>query len=937
MRPIKLTMSAFGPYAGEVSIDMDELGQRGLYLVTGDTGAGKTTIFDAITYALYGEASGGNRKTSMMRSKYADLETPTEVELEFNYGGKTYRVKRNPTYEGKRKKGEGTKTVTADALLIKPDGTEISGVKAVDGALIDIMGINREQFTQIAMIAQGDFMKLINAETKDRKEIFRSVFNTDLYKNLQDKLQEKYSNINREYEELKRDIKSEISGIAADEDDVLSIEVRKAREEQLLIKDVMELLNKLTSADEIREDSLKESLKECKRQLEQITAKIKLAGERERQKNELNNIRAERDEILKLSSELSDKLRREESRKPELSILEKDLLAIEKELPEHERLDEIKRNIDDVKTEEAKEKSALAKKRQEEETLTIELDELEREAVDLKSAGEKALKYEAKRDDIAREMEAFEGILDEIRDLKRAQNSCEEAQRLYLKAERECSIKIHEAKNLRNAFNREQAGIMAQNLSEGDECPVCGSRLHPKKAQLTAHAPTETQVETAENEAETAKKDMDAKSRDAAVRKNSAKELGERLYKSIDKLLNSSDNLTIDEHLNTDINADLSSCKSFIEGELANKEREKNQCEDEIAREKESVRRRTQVESLTVEKKKNLQVLSEEIGTIEKNLRSCQGRLDELIKSQEGIKQNLVFDSISSARAKKSDLKQEKSEIETSLENAKSALQSNREKLAAAEGKIKALENSLNDCEEVDVQALKDAEKDLRVKEEELEESRERVSLRKAQNLRAKEGITAKYDMLEATEKDLIIYKALSDTASGKIGQGKDKIMLETYVQMFYFDRIIIRANSHLMGMSGAKYELIRRQEADNQRSQSGLELDVIDHYNGSIRAVGSLSGGESFIAALSLALGLSEEIQASAGGIRLDTMFVDEGFGSLDEDTLNQAVAALRGLTEGNRLIGIISHVAQLREKIDQKIVVRKERNGGSSCRIEC
>ena len=274
MRPIKLTVSAFGPYAGKTVLDLDKLGENGLYLITGDTGAGKTTIFDAITYALYGEASGDNREASMFRSKYADTNTPTEVELIFTYAGKTYTVKRNPEYERPKSRGEGYTTQKAEAQLIYPDGRVVTKQRDVDNAIRDIMGINRSQFLQIAMIAQGDFLKLLLAPTEERKKIFRQIFKTQLYQDLQDRLKKESGQLNDKCDAARNSIKQYIDGITCDENDVLSIEVEKAKNGLLPAKDVMDLIERLLTQDNDKKTAIQKSISDADKALEIVNANL---------------------------------------------------------------------------------------------------------------------------------------------------------------------------------------------------------------------------------------------------------------------------------------------------------------------------------------------------------------------------------------------------------------------------------------------------------------------------------------------------------------------------------------------------------------------------------------------------------------------------------------------------------------------------------------
>ena len=274
MRPIKLTVSAFGPYAGKTVLDLDKLGENGLYLITGDTGAGKTTIFDAITYALYGEASGDNREPSMFRSKYAEATTPTEVELVFSYAGKTYTVKRNPEYERPKSRGEGFTTQKAEVQLKYPDGRVVTKQRDVDNAIRDIMGINRSQFLQIAMIAQGDFLKLLLAPTEERKKIFRQIFKTQLYQDLQDRLKKESGQLNDKCDAAHNSIKQYIDGITCDENDVLSIEVEKAKNGLLPAKDVMDLIDRLLTQDNDKKTAIQKSISDADKALEIVNANL---------------------------------------------------------------------------------------------------------------------------------------------------------------------------------------------------------------------------------------------------------------------------------------------------------------------------------------------------------------------------------------------------------------------------------------------------------------------------------------------------------------------------------------------------------------------------------------------------------------------------------------------------------------------------------------
>lgn len=345
MRPIKLTVSAFGPYAGKTVLDLDKLGKNGLYLITGDTGAGKTTIFDAITYALYGEASGDNREPSMFRSKYAEATTPTEVELVFSYAGKTYTVKRNPEYERPKSRGEGFTTQKAEVQLIYPDGRVVTKQRDVDNAIRDIMGINRTQFLQIAMIAQGDFLKLLLAPTEERKKIFRQIFKTQLYQDLQDRLKKESGQLNDKCDAAHNSIKQYIDGITCDENDVLSIEVEKAKNGLLPVKDVMDLIDRLLTQDHGKKTDIQKSISDADKALEIVNANLgKIEAKEQTQKaldQAQNSLTCENEANLALKAAFDI----EKGKISEREQLAEEKARIEAEFPRYEALAVLEKQI----------------------------------------------------------------------------------------------------------------------------------------------------------------------------------------------------------------------------------------------------------------------------------------------------------------------------------------------------------------------------------------------------------------------------------------------------------------------------------------------------------------------------------------------------------------------------------------------------------------
>ena len=925
MRPIKLTVSAFGPYAGKTVLNLDELGANGLYLITGDTGAGKTTIFDAITYALYGEASGDTREVSMFRSKYADAETPTEVELVFSYDGKIYTVKRNPEYERPKTRGEGLTKQNAEATLEYPDGRIVTKERDVTRAIEGIMGINRNQFMQISMIAQGDFLKLLHASTDDRIRIFRQIFKTNLYDLLQKKLKQEASELGNQCESERNSIKQYIGGISCDEENVLSIDVRKAQTGLLPTDEVAELIDKLIKNDSKEYKELQDAIKKYDSELEVVNANLGKIEEHEKVKASLKKAEEDLEQERERQKTLQTAFDEEASRIPEREKLAGEKAKIEAEYPRYDVFAELGEEI--VKSDElitTQEQSLTDDKAQYDEDAEI-FEALKKEYEGLASAGEGKEKLAnsldkatTRQDKLQSASEAFtarDNLRDELKGLQeeytKAVTASEEASRSY------------EGKN--RAFLDEQAGIIAGTLEDGMPCPVCGSTEHPCIAKKSESAPTEEQLKEAKAIAEEARK----KAEEASSRCNTAKGKLDTKTEELEKLVG-------------ELWPDLKDgpAEGSTEGEdLLAKEQKSlaeqiSKLEKDIFSEEKRIARRDELAKTIPESERELNTRKTDISNRDTELQSKKSALAEKKKQYEAEKQSLRFANKKKAEEEAQLLEKQVDEMKRAHDKAQSDLQKSKESISGFKSTIKSLKSQLSSGCALDKDEELEKKTDIENKRSEDDAKSKAIHTRIDTNTQALANIRAKSDSLSELEKRYTWMKSLSNTANGNIS-GKEKIMLETYIQMTYFDRIIDRANTRLMTMSGGQYELKRRREAENNRSQSGLDLDVIDHYNGTERSVKTLSGGESFKASLSLALGLSDEIQASAGGVKLDTMFVDEGFGSLDEESLDQAMRALSGLADGNRLVGIISHVGELKNRIDKQIIVTKDKSGGSRATI--
>lgn len=908
MRPNKLIMSAFGPYAGKVELNLNELGQNGLYLITGDTGAGKTTIFDAITYALFGKASGENRETSMFRSKYADAETPTEVELYFTCKGKEYNIKRNPEYDRPKTKGDGLTTEKANAELKMPDGRIVTKVKEVDSAVVEILGVDRSQFTQIAMIAQGDFLKLLLAPTEDRKKIFQKLFKTQNYYVLQEKLKSESGKLSREYDAIKKSIEQYINGIMCDEDDVLSIQVKKAKSNELSVSEIVLLAEELIKNDEIAEGELDAKIKHFDKELEEITKLLTKAQTLKSAKTSLETAQTELADAKNKKTELLQKLKNAEEHKSDIADAVNKIAAIDAEFAGYDELDNNKKQLSDLYASIKEDESSYKVKYAELEELDKKITELETEAKTLETAGVEKANVQGQIKDVTGKKTAFEGLEKEIKELRVLEKQLADAQNMYME-------KSHAARNkktiydaLNKAYLDEQAGILADGLEQGHPCPVCGAVDHPQLAKKSVDAPSKHELETAKNNAEEAQKEESRASQRAGELNGIVTEKKAATDKLSKELAGDGD----------------------FEVELQKITAQLSELQEKLEKLEKDEERKSEIEKLLPAIREKLEAVKEYIVKLEENMAKNKAVSEALNKRTEELGKKLMFENKSGAMAEKTKLEILKNTMEAAIEKEKVNFENNEKNIAAIKSRVEENQKILASSEDIDVFELQCKQTDLKSEKEGVLTQQKAVHSRRVANVISLENIRQKSAEINVVEENWKWVKSLSNTANGNIS-GKEKIMLETYIQMTYFDRIINRANSRLLVMSDGQYELVRRKEAENNRSQSGLELDVKDHYNGTQRSVKTLSGGESFKASLSLALGLSDEIQSSAGGIRLDTMFVDEGFGSLDEESLSHAIKALSSLADGNRLVGIISHVNELKERIEKQIVVKKEKTGGS------
>jgi ATPase involved in DNA repair len=919
MRPLKITMSAFGPYAGEVTLDMQKLGKSGIYLITGDTGAGKTTVFDAISYALYGEASGNYRENTTLRSKYASADTPTFVELEFEYNNEIYKINRNPEYPRPNKRGEGFTKQSANAELVMPDGSVITKIKEVSAKVEEIIGINKNQFSQIAMIAQGDFRKLLNCETNERSKIFRKIFKTEPYHNIEIKLSSLFNELKRNREKEKSGIEQYINQLKCNENDTLSLELERAKSGDVLIEEVIKLAGEIINKDTLEYTKTQKNIESINEEIEKINSNIKLYENQEATKKAYAKASAQLEELKAKCNECEKAYKSAEAQRERLDDLTRKINLINSKMPKYDELKSLENSINERTQSFEKSNNLLKLKQQEITSLEKEIDEKSKALEEVKGADLLAQKLTVQKEEINKKAEALKELKTEIDRCKTEQKNLKNAQSFAKSALDEYGALENEYNQIYIAFFNEQAGIIADELKDGEPCPVCGSTSHPNLARKSENAPSQADVESAQNLVKKAQEKADKARDTASALKSRFDEISANVKSAAKKLFGTDDNVF------DDYNSNINALKKEYDDTLALLK---------TANEKLNLYQKLDKEIPKIQEKQKS--LSDEISTLNTQKASDEAFISENTKRVTSIKSELDFESADIAKDKLKEYTTLSNDIKNAIEKSKNAFDDIKSKYDTQKGTKASLENALKEFKEIDLASLNEKSLKLNEHKKDVDKTAKSLYSRIESNKLLVDNIFEKRDILKGYDDKYVWLKALSETANGDIS-GKEKITLETFVQMTYFDSIIRKANIRLLTMSDGQYELVRRSDAETLKKNEGLALDVIDHFNASTRSVSTLSGGESFMASLCLALGLSDEIQSSNGGIKLDTMFVDEGFGSLDGEALDRALSALTSLSQGNRLVGIISHVDALRDRIDNKIFITKDRTTGSNAQIIC
>ena len=932
MRPLRLTLSAFGPYAAETTLDLEKLGKGGLYLITGDTGAGKTTIFDAITYALYDHSSSGIREGSMLRCKYADDKTPTFVELEFEVHGVRYTVRRNPEYQRPKARGEGMTTEKADATLTYPDDRPpVTKAKDVTAAVQEIIGLDYNQFSQIVLIAQGQFTKLLNASTEERSRIFRKLFRTQRYAQLQERLQAEASALNQQRTAQNAKLDSLLGGLQFSPEDP-DAEALRALCAQTVPETALALLDALTARQAAALEEAGTALQATEAQLDTVQQQLGAAAQAQRLAQQLTARQAE----LAAAKPALDAARAEADRHAgdaaQLDALTAQVTQAQSALAAYNALDALCRQQTEARDAARLAAAQAHKRRTQLDSLNAALTAAETELAALADADTRLLALQNRTAQLAQRGEALTKLEQRLADCQRQAKAAHKAQESYRTAAAAQDEARARRDTLDRAFLNAQAGLLAESLTEGVPCPVCGSTHHPARALLPHTAPTQAQVEVARQAA--AEADQQAQTASAAAQSAlaAANEAKASLRRDAETLL--PERFTAPEGT---VPLTFALMTNVLAEESAALQTAQTDCAAQCRQAEADCRRKAQLEADRQAKTCQRPALEQAAAEADRSAAAQNASADALEGQIAERRTALPYPRRTDAQAALDKLEADRSALRTGMDTAQRRLKQAEQTVAAAEAAVEALtaqqtaaqkELPARSAEELTAQqtALTAARESLRSREKQL-------SAQLLPNRKTAAQYRAAAEARQALESRWQWVSALAATAGGTL-TSKQKIKLEAYIQMNYLDRILRYANTRLMQMTAGQYEL-ERIGAENQRSQSGLDLGVIDHYNGTRRSVKTLSGGESFKASLALALGLSDEVQSSAGGIRLDTLFLDEGFGSLDEESLELAIRVLSGLTEGDRLVGIISHVGALKDRIDRQVVVHKARTGGSTVEL--
>ena len=895
MRPELLTMQAFGPYKDLTTIDFTKLDDHGIYLLTGPTGAGKTMIFDAIMYALYQTGSGEYRnKEDTFRNRNVPIDVKPFVRLTFSVLNKRYTIERTLRYKAKK----DNKNLTDVKVYLKDESNNqlYTNLKEVNDKIIEIIGVDKNQFVQICMIAQGEFKKILNAKTQDRILIFRKLFNSEKYNELQDAILDDYLGLRRKHDDLTLSLYSVLQNVEIDDrDELLS--------KYLLSDKVDELLNKQIAKDRIKVDSDSEKAKLIDKQLVDIDISINKALQLKKDQEEINKQKLLVNDLNNQKIIVSEKLNKLINDDELISKIDDQINKINNDLNAYKQLDDLNKKLNSINISIDNTSKKLNKLNDDKQLNDKEIMKLEKIIDDNSDIEAKSLKHSQLLKEWMQQKDVYQKYIsdkkildnDELL-LNNKQGIFQDKYNIYL-----ANKALYDKEYDRFLCN--QAGILAKDLKDGEACPVCGSTSHVRLAKILDDVYSYEKLDELKKIVEVQSNECLQLSRDIASISAKIKVAKETL----DSIVVSD----IDE-----INSNIKSLNALL---LADK---KNNDKYQDALNK-------------------LPLLKENGDKLNGLINDNSHMLVKLISDKDNvgvyyqdIKSKLSYDCLDSANKMLNKLKEQKKQILDNIRSLQEKIIGIDNSISASKAIISTLQSKLADSKVFDIDKLNASKNELNKLKSELNNEIKNTYSILDKNIKILNNIKPIYLDINDNEDKLQLISKINDTINGRSGKESGKIKLETYVQMKFLDEILIKCNLRLMAMTNDQYSLCRHKEADNRQSQTGLDIDVIDHYNNSIRPVSSLSGGESFKASMALALGLSDEIQASSK-IKLETLFIDEGFGTLDDESLEAMMNILADLSNSNKLIGIISHVEQLKQRIDKQIVVSKDSHGNSKVKM--
>ncbi len=937
MKPEKLIISAIGPYAGQLpDIEFTAFEDKGLFLISGDTGAGKTTIFDAICFALFGTTSGTYRNTKNLRSEYASENTPSFVDFYFSHQGKNYHVWRQPSFERQKQRGTGVITEKEKAVLYEDGRPPIEGLQQVNSAVKDLLHIDDKQFKQIAMIAQGEFWELLNAKTDQRTEILRTIFMTDGYKNIEYKLKDRRDAALRIKQKDEQSMLQHFDDVAADEEDALYGELEELRKKagesgelDLYLDKMIDLMDRLAASDRLRLMELKTVLGKAEAELAKTAERLSLAETANTFVRQIENARSNLEEALTKAKQAEAALEEAKKSEPETEKLSRDILKIDEEKEKYRARDQHQMRLKELK----KKKEAYGLEEQaliEAETeLKTKIEKLVEEEKSLAEKPAERVKALTRRERISELLETLNALAAErIPQREKRQRTLADRQKTFLKIRTEYDEASRKRDEAEHIFDDMRAGLLAAGLKEGEKCPVCGSTHHPEPAVLKETDITEEELKMLRKEEKTLQEQKNTANTEAEKARISLEECESQLGKEIseclknpllgmeagekaleERILAARDAKAKTEMMSEEV---IEAC-SVLEQQCQRLEKVQRELESARGKETESLNQRKE------EVRKNRQAAEQELTGVKSALETL-GRLN--------------YSDWDTAEKERDRLIKEKKRILESIAAAEKEKKTADQKEAAVRSELKTYENSLKRLQEADVKGqalvnideLKAAYEEEKANTDLLRKNANRNEMRLRLNEEKRKSILGKKDEYEKALKEYTLTQRLYNLVRGTTGNGK--ITLEQYIQGAGFDGMIAAANRRLLPMSDGQFELLRS-DSLGRRSNNFLDLEVLDNYTGHRRPVGSLSGGESFKASLSLALGLSDTVSSNLGGVEMDALFVDEGFGTLDRKSIDSAMEILMNLTGSSKLVGIISHREELMENIPQQIKVTKTKEG--------